>query len=362
MATALRALGPQPASLNTASVRWRIALDAAQEALRAAAASRSTSLADAQARDRMQHLIREREEIERLLEATAQMEHVKLVRPLTQPALSKRELGLPEQVEAIVFDLDGVLAASDEVHFAAWAEALDAFLTGHFATASVHLAHLQRLSRRTDYEEHLRGKPRLEGVRAFLASRGLTLPEGAPDDSPERATVHGLANRKDEVLHRRLEVEGVSAYEASVRYLEAAGAAGLPCAVVSASAHTAAILDRAGIADLIDVRVDGETMLAARLRPKPASDAMVAACAELAVKPGAAAAFETTSSGVLAARSAGFAYVVGVTRTGREDVLRAAGADVVVADLSELAERSLSGLRPPAPAFGLGPSLARRSS
>jgi HAD superfamily hydrolase (TIGR01509 family) len=300
---------------------------------------------DGQAEERLQRLKREREEVEGLLAATARMAHVKLVRPLTQPALLKAELGLPDQIDAITFDLDGVLAASDEVHFDAWADALDTFLTEHFVSASVHLAHLQRLSRRTDYEEHLRGKPRVEGVRAFLASRGLTLPEGTPDDPPDSATVHGLANRKDEALHRRLEHEGVSAYEASVRYLEAAAAAGLPCAVVSASAHTAAILDRAGIADLIDVRVDGEIMLSARLRPRPAPDALLAACAELGVQPAAAAAFETTESGVLAARSAGFAFVAGVTRTGRGAVLGAAGADVVVDDLGELVERSLRGPR-----------------
>jgi HAD superfamily hydrolase (TIGR01509 family) len=325
-----------PVGLNTLSVRWRVALDAAEEAMRASADSRWTALPPTEAHERTQRLARERETVARLLEATARLEHVQLVRGLTDPSLSKAQLGLPASVAACVFDLDGVLTASDEVHFAAWAETLDGFLTGRFASASVHLAHCQRLSRRADYDEHLHGKPRLDGVRAFLASRGLSLPEGMPGDPPGAATVHGLANRKNEVLRRRLARGGVGAYAGSHRYLQAAAAAGLLGAVVSASANTEAILQRAGLADLIDVRVDGDTMRRSRLRPKPAADTLAAACAGLSVAPRETAAFETTPAGVVAARSAGFAVVVGVDRTGASDTLRAAGAAPVVADLSEL--------------------------
>jgi HAD superfamily hydrolase (TIGR01509 family) len=329
---------PEGVSLNTLSVRWRIALDAAQEALRGTGASRSTALPGAEVAERTRRLAREREDVARLLEVTARLEHVRLVRGLTQPSRSKAELGVSESVLACVFDLDGVLAASDDVHFAAWAETLDGFLAARFHSASVHFSHYERLSRQSDYDEHLHGKPRIEGIRAFLASRGLTVPEGTTADPPGLTTMHALAARKNELLRRRLEREGVSAYEGSYRYLEAAAAAGLMCAVVSASANTSAILRRAGLADLIDVRIDGETMQLAHLRAKPAPDTLIAACAEIGVEPGAAAAFETTSAGIAAARSAGFASVVAVTRTGRDAAVRAAGADVVVADLGQLLE------------------------
>jgi HAD superfamily hydrolase (TIGR01509 family) len=271
-----------------------------------------------------------------LLQAAADIEHVRLVRRLTMPSLSKPQLGLPLTVEACVFDLDGVLAASADVHFAAWAETFDEFLSRRFEDASVHFSHCERLSRRVDYEAYLAGRTRLDGVRAFLASRGIKLPEGEEDDRPGTATVHGLANRKREALRGRLEHEGMNAYAGSYRYLEAAAGAGLLCAVVSASTNTAAIVERAGLIDLVDVVVDGYAMSAGGLRAKPEPDTLIAACAELAVEPRNAAAFETTPAGIAAARRAGFAVAVAVDRTGGAGALRTAGADVVVSDLAGL--------------------------
>lgn len=322
------------------SARWRIALNAARDAVHASASCRPAALPAGELGERTKRLTQEREAAAALLEAAARTEHVKLVRRLSAPDLSKEQLGLPTTTLACIFALDGVLAASAEIHFAAWAATFDEFLARRFERASIHLSHYERLSRRSDYLEHLHGKPRLEGVRTFLASRGITLPEGHPDDPPGAATVHGLANRKNEAFLRRLEHEGVSAFEGSHRYLEAAAAAGLSCVVVSASANAGRILERSGVADLIDLRIDGNAMRAEGLRAKPAPDTLLAACAQLGVDPERTAAFETTTAGIAAARAAGVALVVGVDRTGEVAALHAAGADLVVGDLTELLDRS----------------------
>ena len=189
---------------------------------------------------------------------------------------------------------------------------------------------------RSDYRAYLYGRPRLDGVRAFLAARGIRLPEGAPNGAPESETVHGLADRKQQALLRRLDAEGVTAYDGSRRYLEAARDAGLRCVVVAASANTNAILERAGLTRLVDGRVDGDTIVARRLRGWPHPDVLLAACRQLDVEPRQAAAFETEPAGAAAGRAAGFARVIGVDRTGQPSLLRDSGADVVVTDLAEL--------------------------
>jgi beta-phosphoglucomutase-like phosphatase (HAD superfamily) len=165
-------------------------------------------------------------------------------------------LGLAQEVDACVFELEGVLTGAAAIHAAAWAETFDELLLergdGRYAP----------FNPRTDYERYIHGRPRVEGVRAFLASRGIRLPEGRPDDPPTAETVQGLARRKNLALLRRLATEGVKAHEGARHYLEAVRDAGLHAAVVSASANTATILDQAGLAGLVDVRIDGTTILA----------------------------------------------------------------------------------------------------
>jgi HAD superfamily hydrolase (TIGR01509 family) len=325
-----------PITLDALSAGWRIALGAAHDALLASADCPAPTLEADDLRLRNSRLVHERETVAALLDADARMEHVRLVRALTLPTASKDELGLPTSVDACLFDLDGVLTASADVHSAAWAEAFDELLNRRLERASVHFSHYARFSRRSDYDELIQGKPRLDGVRAFLASRGITLPEGDAADPPGTETVHGLANRKNQALLRLLAHEGVRAFAGSHRYLQAATDAGLACIVVSASANTGAILARAGLADLVDLRIDGNTMRAEGLRAKPAPDTLLAACDQLHLQPEHAAAFETTAEGVAAARSAGVALVIGVDRAGDDDKLRTAEPDALVGDLADL--------------------------
>jgi HAD superfamily hydrolase (TIGR01509 family) len=182
------------------------------------------------------------------------------------------------------------------------------------------------------------GRPRADGVRAFLASRGITLPEGDADDPPDRDTVGGVANRKNEIVLRLLRRKGVEAYEGSVRFVKAAREAGLHRAVVSSSANCQAVLAAAGIEDLFEVRIDGIIAARDQLAGKPRPDTFLAAAHALGVEPSESAVFEDALAGMDAGRAGHFGYVVGVDRTGQADDLRAHGADTVVEDLADLLE------------------------
>jgi len=190
-----------------------------------------------------------------------------------------------------------------------------------------------------DYREYVDGRPRYDGVRTFLASRGIVLPEGTPDDPPEAETVHGLGNRKNVLVLRLIHEQGVKPYPGSVAYLHAARDAGLRRAVVSASANCAEVVAAAGIGDLIEVAVDGRVAAAEGLRGKPHPDTFLAAAKRLSTPPEQASVFEDALAGVRAGRAGGFGFVVGVNRTGQAEQLLANGADTVVADLAELLER-----------------------
>jgi len=244
-------------------------------------------------------------------------------------------LGLPDQVTACLFDLDGVLTRTAVVHDAAWAQVFDDFLRSRASETGTAFVPFDRDE---DYNLYVDGRPRADGVRTFLASRGITLPEGSPDDPPSALTVHGLGNRKNVVLLDVIHREGVQAYDGSVRYLHAARDAGLRRAVVSASANCADVLRAAGIADLLEVRVDGVVAAAQGLRGKPEPDTFLAAARLLGVEPERAAVFEDAVAGVQAGRAGGFGAVVGVDRVDHADELRAGGASIVVKDLSELLE------------------------
>jgi HAD superfamily hydrolase (TIGR01509 family) len=330
-------------TLDGVSGHWRIVLIAAQDAL-AAIARGGTSLRFPvqELRERAGQLERERAVTAKLLDDVARHAHVALRHRLSAPRATRRSLGLPDGVDALVFDLDGVLTASDAVHAAAWREAFDPLLASRVERTGERFAPFRPFDPRTDYDAHLHGRPRIDGVHAFLASRGIRLRTGHPDDPAGTETVHGLANRKNAALLELLDRDGVAPYEGSLSYLEGAHEAGLGCGVVSASANTTAILAHAGLDLLIAECVDGNALAAERLRPKPAPDTVLAACRRLDILPDRAAAFETTAEGIEAARAAGFAFVVAVDRAGRGDALRAQGADVVVDDLATLVDPALA--------------------
>jgi beta-phosphoglucomutase family hydrolase len=246
-------------------------------------------------------------------------------------------LGLPVGITACLFDLDGVLTTTAKVHDAAWTEMFNDFLRVRAERTGQPIA---AFDPNMDYNSYVDGRPRADGVRTFLASRGIRLPDGNPNDPPRRETVHGLANRKNDILLRLIREHGVQPYPGSVRYLKAAKAAGLRRAVVSASANLAEVVRAAGLEDLLEVRVDGLVAAARHLRGKPAPDTFLAAAEELGVPAEAAAVFEDSIAGVQAGRAGGFGYVVGVDRVGHAEELRRNGASVVVSDLAELLDDS----------------------
>jgi len=243
--------------------------------------------------------------------------------------------GLPPGVTACLFDLDGVLTRTATVHAAAWKQMFDEFLE-EWSTRTGQT--FVPFDAGRDYDNYVDGRPRLEGTRGFLQSRGIDLPEGSPDDPPGTLTIHGLSNKKNDLVLRVLREGGVEVYEDSVRYVEAVRDAGLKTAVVSSSANTAEVLEAAGISHLFAARIDGIVAAERHLAGKPAPDTFLAGAAALGVGPDAAAVFEDALAGVEAGRAGGFALVVGVDRVGQADELRRHGADVVVADLSELLE------------------------
>lgn len=246
-------------------------------------------------------------------------------------------LGLPDRTRACLFDLDGVLTKTAKVHDAAWKEMFDGFLRQRAAANGEPFVPFDPVK---DYDEYVDGKPRADGTRSFLASRGINLPEGNVDDPPEARTIFGLSNRKNQIVLQRIHSDGVEAYEGSVRYVRAVRDAGLPRAVVSSSANCRDVLEAAHIADLFDARIDGEVAERDHLRGKPSPDTYLAGARALGVEPAAAAVFEDALAGVAAGRAGGFGFVVGVDRVGQADALREHGADVVVKDLAELLDRS----------------------
>lgn len=255
--------------------------------------------------------------------------------PLKRPQGTTLVPVLPAGISACLFDLDGVLTQTAKVHAAAWKQMFDSFLRDRSSQTGDPFIPFDLPS---DYAEYIDGKLRTDGVRAFLASRGVSLPEGSADDPPTAQTVHGLGNRKNNLVLELLDKKGVEVYEGSVRFVEAVRDAGLHRAVVSASKNCEAVLAAAGIDGLFEVRVDGVVAEEQALRGKPAPDMFLAAAEKLGVEPTQAAVFEDAVAGVEAGRAGRFAWVVGVDRTGSAEELRSHGADAVVADLGELLE------------------------
>jgi beta-phosphoglucomutase family hydrolase len=237
---------------------------------------------------------------------------------------------LPDHLRAYLFDMDGVLTDTASVHAEAWKRTFDAFLREHLGPDATPFD-IER-----DYTEYVDGKPREDGVRDFLASRGISLPKGSPDDPPTAETVYGVGRRKNDLVQHLIDERGVAVYDGSVRFVQAARDAGIKTAVVSSSANTERILDAAGLNHLFDARVDGVTIASERLNGKPAPDSFLRGAELLGAPPEQAAVFEDALAGVAAGRAGGFGVTVGVDRRGLPCALREHGADVVVSDLAEL--------------------------
>jgi HAD superfamily hydrolase (TIGR01509 family) len=333
-------LSPPAIDLDVLRARWRAALRAADRAL----ASAGDYLTAPEVAEHRSHLSEEYNPTVVLLRELAHDEGAALhyVQPFVPPAEALRLLGLPHGVTACVFNTDGVLVGSAALHASAWTRTFEQLLSGVESHAHGDDLQMFPFDPRLDYPMYLHGRPRLEGVRAFLASRGVRIPDGDPSDAPGTPTVHGLANRKAQILGELLERRGIAAYEGSQRYLELAQDAGIRCATVSASAHSDAILEQTGLGRLIDARVDARAILAENLRGRPAPDRLLAACRRLGVEPEHAAAFESSEDGITAGRAAGFRVVVGIDRSeeaAQSAALRAEGADLVVKGLAELIAR-----------------------
>lgn len=242
-------------------------------------------------------------------------------------------LRLDPGIDACLFDLDGVLTDTAALHASAWKKTFDPFLRARAAGSGRPFVPFDAVA---DYAAYLDGRLLLDGVRAFLESRGLEPPVGASGDDLGVATVRQLADTKTDLVRTMMEEKGVRVYPGSWRFLREVRRQGLRTAVVSSSANAGHVLDAAGIADLFDTRIDGAVAEGEHLRGKPAPDMYLAAATRLGVGPSDAAVFEDALAGVEAGRAGGFGFVVGVRRTGRAADLRSRGADVVVDDLAEL--------------------------
>jgi beta-phosphoglucomutase family hydrolase len=244
-------------------------------------------------------------------------------------------LGLPDQIKVLLFDLDGVLTQTMKVHQAAWKQMFDAYLKERADRTGEPFEEFTR----NDYEAYVDGKPRFDGVRSFLESRSIELPEGTPDDPPAAETIGGLGNRKNALVLEVMAKDGVDAYPGTVKYLDAVREhGGLRAAVVSSSSNAEQALEAAGIADRFEARVDGRTIQSEGLKGKPAPDTFLQGAKLLGVDPSEAAVFEDALAGVQAGHAGNFGFVVGVNRgdDAQRRGLAEHGADIVVDDLEEL--------------------------
>jgi HAD superfamily hydrolase (TIGR01509 family) len=319
--------------LELLSAGWQRALDAAGRALRAA----GESLPPSELRDRRVALIRESERTALALR--------ELARGGRQPApwlspvpVTNAMLGLPATVCACLFDVEGVLTDSSRLHAWAWGEVFDDFLSRLGGMTNWHLIPFDRVA---DYHAYVEGRSRLDGVHTFLRSRGLQVPEGHADDPSDADTAHGLARRKGRFLERRLHEEGVTALPGARRYLEAARRAGLGRAVVYESASTLPMLEQAGLASLVGVRIDAALISAEGLRSRPMPDLLLAACRRLKAPTAHTVTFTSNPAGVVAGRRAGM-LTVGVGDAAQCESLEGFGADRVTPSLSALLDPRLT--------------------
>ena len=240
-----------------------------------------------------------------------------------------------DQYDAVLFDLDGVITNTAKLHAACWKQMFDEYLQ---KSAGERAEAFRPLDLATDYRLYLDGKPRFDGVRDFLASRGIKLPEGDSDDPPQAETVRGLGNRKNELVSNAIERIGVEAYEGSIRFIDQLRRDKFKIALVTSSENCAAVLKAAKLESFFDVRVDGKMVEAQNLAGKPAPDTFLMAAKLLGVEPRRAVVVEDAISGVQAGSSGNFGLVIGVARKGNAEELRQHGANVVVNDLDELVD------------------------
>jgi beta-phosphoglucomutase-like phosphatase (HAD superfamily) len=343
----------RPLELDTASSQWQLALDRAQRALSAAGGL----LPAPELERRQRELAWERQETAKVLRRLANVTGVRPVPWLSPVPVTTKMLGLPATTRACLFDLDGVLTDSAVLHAWAWGEVFDEFLLRLSEKTGWHFIPFDR---RTDYSAYIDGRTRIEGIHAFLDSRGIRLREGRVDDPAQADSAEGLAKRKGEVLSRGLRQHGVTALAGARRYLEAAGHAGLERAVVSASTSTLPMLELAGLATLIEERVDADDIRAEGLRSRPAPDLLLVACRRLGVRPEEAVTFTHSAAGVAAGHAAGLA-VIGVGDEAQRELLQGFGAERVVPSLSVLLDLQLSDSRSGLAAFNSSSGWVVRS-
>lgn len=236
------------------------------------------------------------------------------------------------RLDAILFDLDGVLTPTAVIHERAWAEMFNGFLSRRAAATGEPLVPFSA----ADYLAYVDGKPRFDGVRSFVESRGIALPDGSIDDAPGDDTIGALGNSKNAAFQHVLRTDGIAPYPGSLRFLDEAIAAGKAVAVVSSSRNAPEVLDAADLAARFAVVIDGAVAAAGGLAGKPAPDTFAAAAARLGVAVDRSVVIEDALSGVAAGHAGAFGAVIGVDRGAGRDALIAAGADVVVSDLAEL--------------------------
>jgi beta-phosphoglucomutase family hydrolase len=246
---------------------------------------------------------------------------------------SRRDLIARDRYDAVLFDLDGVLTDTARIHAASWKRMFDEFLRSRAQRMGETF---RPFDIATDYRLHVDGKPRYDGVRDFLRARGIDLPQGSAQDAPGAESVCGLGNRKNELVHDAIAAGEVVTYPASVALVRKVRAQGIKCAVVTSSRNRAAVLEAAGIGELFDVSVDGNTIAALGLAGKPAPDAFLQAAKALGVAPARAVVVEDATAGVEAGANGRFGLVIGVARHGNAEELKRHGAHLVVADLGEL--------------------------
>ncbi len=264
------------------------------------------------------------------------LSRIPMTRQTAMTESARRDTLSREDFDTVLFDLDGVVTATARVHAAAWKRLFDGYLQSIADSNNLPF----RPFSDEDYRRYVDGKPRYEGVESFLESRGVVLPHGTPDDTPETETVCGLGNRKNVFFNEHLHDKGVDVYPSTVRLIRRLRATGMRVAVVSSSKNCAAILERAGIGDLFDLRFDGVEAARLGVKGKPAPDTYLKAALMLGTKPGRTAIVEDAIVGVQAGRAGGFGLVIGIDRIDDPKVLRDNGAHIVVSDLSELDNRN----------------------
>lgn len=324
---------PPRLDLDALASVWQRSLDASQQSLGAAAGT----LPAPYLREHARELAHERAQTADILAAVARA-HGSPLRPWLSPVqVRPAMLGLPGTVEACLFDLDGVLTNSAALHAWAWSVVFDELLLRSSEETGWQFI---PFAPGADYRAYIDGRPRLEGIHAFLDSRGIRLPEGRVDDPPGARTACGLARRKGELVLQGLRQRGVAALPGVRRYLEAAGRAGVKRAVLSASANAKPMLELAALTPLVEVQADADLIRSEGARTAPAPDLLLAACRRLEVAPENAAAFTHSAAGVAAGRTAG-ATVVGVAEGAQSELLRGVGAGRVVPSMLELLDRRL---------------------